>query len=485
LWTERERLRSRRLWAGAAGLFILGITPYLYLPLRSRLNPVFVWSPIRNLSDLWDHISGREYGPRMFSFPLFMVLGNLKGYARLLWGEFGIGLALLLTGIWALRRDVGLLGLLGATWALDVAFGANYDVSDVEVFFLPSLFAVALVVARGLAWAWGRVRFRAAIAVLSAFLPAWGFSAHFHRCDLHNNRIARKFGEDVLHNLAPGALLLTRGDDMAFILLYLQKVEGVMPNVTVVSRNSRALSEPYGPDYRWLSPRDKALRRRWRELKWLSKGKRPVYYEVKADVPAIPRVRPFPDGLVFRALREGEDVPDPLEFWRRCDIDSLERLPFHKDIWVRKILSNYRLAQGEAYLAAGDTARAAAAFERMAELVPDSKTVQHNVGVLFYRLGDLEEAREHLLRAVRLDPRNAGARYLLGRSFERLGAFQEALSWYREALRWGFPEDRVFDAMGAVYAEMGRIEEARRWWRRALEVNPYNAEARRNLSESR
>jgi len=367
---------------------------------------------------------------------------------------------------------VGLLGLLGGTWALDVAFGTNYDVSDVEVFFLPSLFAVALVVARGLAWVWEKLRPGAVLVALSAFLPAWAFSAHFHKCDLHNNRIARRFGEDVLHNLAPGALLLTRGDDMAFILLYLQKVEGVRPDVTVVSRNSRALSELYGPDYRRLSPRDKALRRMWKERRWLSKGRRPVYYEVKADVPGIPGVRPFPEGLVFRALREEEDAPDPLEFWRKCDVDSLERLPFYKDIWVRKILSDYRLTQGEAYLAAGDTARAAVAFERMAELVPDSKTVQHNAGVLFYRLGDWEKAREHLLRAVRLDPRDAGARYLLGRSCERSGAFQEALSWYREALRWGFPEDRVFSAIGAVYAEMGRIEEARRWWRRALEVNP-------------
>ena len=482
LWRERRRLGEVRTSAWALGLFLLGITTYLYLPLRSRLGPSFVWTPIRNLSDLIHHISGGEYGPRMFSFPLPMILDNLLGYAELLWKDLGPGLVLLPLGIWVLHRDLGLSGLLGVAWTLDVAFGANYDVSDVQVFFLPSLFVVFLVTAVGLAWVWDKLRPKVSAVLASSFLPLWSFSSHLYTNDLHENRIAERFGMDVLENLAPKALLLTRGDDMAFILLYLQKLRGLRPDVTLVSRNSRAMSEPYGPDYRWLSPKDKAFRRRWKELRWLSEGRRPVYYEVEADVPRVRGVKVLPEGLVFRALREWEEAPDPLDFWRRCDPDSLEDLPFYKDIWVRKILSDYRLAQGRAYLAVGDTLRAKECFRRMAELVPDSRTVQHNAGVLFYLLGDWSEAKGYLLRAVRLDMRDAGTYFLLGRTCERSGELQEALEWYGKAARWGFPEDRVLSSFGVVYAKMGKYEEARRFWRNALELNPKNVEAFRNLS---
>lgn len=57
-WEKRDRT-----WLYAALLFLLGISVYLYIPLRVVGNPIMSWGTPHTLEDLYNHISRRQYGP--------------------------------------------------------------------------------------------------------------------------------------------------------------------------------------------------------------------------------------------------------------------------------------------------------------------------------------------------------------------------------------------------------------------------------------
>src|SRR4030095_14863924 len=58
--------------------------------------------------------------------------------------------------------------------------------------------------------------------------------ANYHRIDQSHNSIARRCGEDVFGTAKPGAILLGAGDGIVSPLIYLQTVEGIGQQITLI-----------------------------------------------------------------------------------------------------------------------------------------------------------------------------------------------------------------------------------------------------------
>src|SRR5205823_6492665 len=56
----------------------------------------------------------------------------------------------------------------------------------------------------------------------------------YRRIDQSRNSVARHFGEDVFNAIRPNSILVVSGDGLAFPLIYLQKVENVGKETTLV-----------------------------------------------------------------------------------------------------------------------------------------------------------------------------------------------------------------------------------------------------------
>ena len=59
-------------------------------------------------------------------------------------------------------------------------------------------------------------------------------ATNYRRIDQSRNLIARYFGEDVFNTIRPNSILLVSGDGLAFPLMYLQKVENLGRETTLV-----------------------------------------------------------------------------------------------------------------------------------------------------------------------------------------------------------------------------------------------------------
>jgi hypothetical protein len=80
---ERRKLLDWRLMLKAAGLFFLGLTPYLYLPVRSWMNAPFEGNNPGNLERFWYVVSGGNLTGTFFAFGPAELLGRLAFY----WGH--------------------------------------------------------------------------------------------------------------------------------------------------------------------------------------------------------------------------------------------------------------------------------------------------------------------------------------------------------------------------------------------------------------
>jgi hypothetical protein len=124
------------------GFFFFGLLPYLYIPLRSSMNPTWNWGAIGfSLSKLLGHISGNEYRGLFLSSGFELNVGT---FTSLIWKEFHLGiLIVILISIIYLcfnyrkvkeNWQVGFWVLLAACALI---YSLLYGITDIDTYFLP------------------------------------------------------------------------------------------------------------------------------------------------------------------------------------------------------------------------------------------------------------------------------------------------------------------------------------------------------------
>lgn len=128
-----------------------------------------------------------------------------------------------------------------------------------------------------------------------------------------------------------------------------------------------------------------------------------------------------------------------------------------------------------------------AAAELKAHLVrhPDHARAHNDLAAYNYRLGDREAALRHYRSAVELDPREAIFRKNLADLCFVEGELDEAIAIYL-ALFQDNPRDvETLLNLGIISESVGQTAEAESFYQRALELEPWNAEVRRRITEMR
>src|SRR5215203_5961883 len=229
-----RKLVDVRLVLGGAGLFMLGLTPYLYLPIRAAMDPPMDANNPTNLERFWYVVSGGNLTGSFFSFGPSELPGRMIFYFEHLLDNTHLLVAMVaLTGavILLLRdRAVGIfLGFLYFGWLFHAALN---DIPDVDVYFIPTYLVVSLWAAVGfgtllaeiepLTSDFPRVTKGAVIGVLSAMmllLPLLGVGATYAKVDMSGVYRGRKEIEAVAENAAPNATILHHRSSMWYMVL--------------------------------------------------------------------------------------------------------------------------------------------------------------------------------------------------------------------------------------------------------------------------
>ncbi len=233
--------RRRVTWLALLCL-LAGLSVYAYLPLRAAQQPLLNWGDPSTLERLWWHVTAKQYRVNLFSSSPGRI-GEQLVFGLGLWARqfTPLGLAVAGLGLWALwRRDRRLLAFTVLVVLFDVLYAVNYDIAeDGDAYYLPAFLMTAVWIGWG-AWAalaWARKRGPTTwgtVAVTSLLLPALALGVNYRHDDKSRYYVAYDYATNTLNNVATDGLLFTDDWQLYSPLLYLQHVERLRPDVTVV-----------------------------------------------------------------------------------------------------------------------------------------------------------------------------------------------------------------------------------------------------------
>ncbi len=400
----RARLRvgegRRALTHDAIGLAV-GLSPLLYLPLRSHALPVLNWGHPADLPGLLRHLGRTQYGS--FAWPALAAwldllwtwiktltaVGSILAWPLAAWAIAArrrsgsvrtLTLWLLLTGPVAVT---GLAGLL-----------KGEQLVGVDVFLLPSVAFFLLLAGGGIEkMVPGR---RAAVIAASVILFGWGawlFTSGRQSCDRSGNWIALDYGRALLVELPRDAVLFAYADRETFPIMYLQKVLGERPDVTV-----RTLGGPPDRDVYWhpVVPIDTRLRLR----------DRPIFTTIPH--PPFAAATCVPHGLAYQHVPQGSGGEAAAPRWRPVTLRF--RPGARLGYFERAALASVDVHHAAYLFATGKTDSALIVVDRAASAVADNAWLLTNLGTLLANVGELGRAEVLWRRAVAVDPELAPAR---------------------------------------------------------------------------
>ena len=295
LMVNPRALTNWKLYAGAAAVVVLGLSIHLFLPLRASLDPIINEADPSTWQSLWDSLARRQYDkPSIMLSPvdresprgiglLAAQIGNYLQYFDWQWARSVAGndslfggarplftllfSALGLFGAWTHykkdRASWAYVAVLFATLSLGLTFYLNFrygytwgsreeipmewrEVRERDYFFIVGFSVWGVWAGIGLAALWRRLANwvaenkaqladrRLAVAspvLILAFLPLF---LNWSWADRSYDYTARDWAYNLLQSVEPYGVLFTNGDNDTFPLWYLQEVEGIRKDVTVI-----------------------------------------------------------------------------------------------------------------------------------------------------------------------------------------------------------------------------------------------------------
>ncbi len=229
---------------GGVGLFLVGLVPYAYLPLRARMDPAMNVEDPSNWERFEDMLTGGEFKDQMWAFGPAELPGRFVMYLDHLSGQlhWAIVMSAIVGLVYLLLRDRAAFALLGFLFAGLLFYALEYDISDVYHYFIPTYALLALCASVGLGAILGEAeilagRFGArasvaAAAVLSAVVLAVvlsGVGDRYREVDMSEDYEGRRILSVVARETAPNAIVIHHRNPLQYMRLVENRREDITP----------------------------------------------------------------------------------------------------------------------------------------------------------------------------------------------------------------------------------------------------------------
>jgi hypothetical protein len=288
--------RMFRLLGAMAACFIIGITPYLYLPIRANMHPVFLWGNPNTFERFYWHVSAKQFSVWIFSakgsIPVFLLLiGSLitlsaiglrkyktiskyfhsgafvmmavltfiffssagetvtkqfNTFTDSLWGEFGKGLILFaLPGIYRLSKfNIKIYYFTLLTFFGCMLYSVNYDIHDIFSYFLLSYITIAVWIAFGALFLFEKLSeniktsiHRIAFASVLVILSLIALNTNYKENDESSNYYVEQFTMNIFKNVVPkGIIISSQWDFWVSASWYYHFVKNIRPDIIVIDK---------------------------------------------------------------------------------------------------------------------------------------------------------------------------------------------------------------------------------------------------------
>lgn len=399
--TNWRLLIDAKAWGTSLAFFVLGLSIYIFLPLRAIHDLELNWGDPDAISKFrW--VLFREGYPRQgLARPWGLFWKQLKTF-DIFYGFSVAGFLIGALGIIAYfkKKFVEILVTLAVFLVLSVGiviYGnpVEENVFLIESFHTPSYMIFSVWIGVGLFFIMSMIyRFAGKVAelkamtiasgLLMALLPLSLFAYFYPWNDRSDDFIAYDYAKNELASMPSNSILFTWGDSGAFPLWYLQIVERYQPGVLLV--HTPHLSTKWYIDelpatvrkgqLQWIAKEDLYAETAFIIMLRENYGKYPLFidFSTRYSVP-IEGYLSIPHGLIYELSTDAMKVPDT-SLWGRYAMRGIYKKDPYRDLDTGKAVAIYANALfdgGTHLLRLGYADEAYAQFGEVIKINPDMK----------------------------------------------------------------------------------------------------------------
>ena len=425
-----------------SSFFVLGISLYLFLPIRSHLSPGINWGRPDSLVNLFSYITRS-------SQPTSVVTSSVIPYLNRFWFtisfpviQFGLPLFWLgVFGVYTMFKQskrffiftflLFILNLITAAWAADFSL-RNYDLLGYLLpslsifaiwfamgifFFTESMLKVGRISRRWFDFAHHKRRYARQTHIFKVFLcgsilllPLFQIARNLHQCNKRSNDCAYQYAEQILNSVKKDALIIVEDDNTLTTLWYLNHAEKKRPDVKIIS--SSALGQK--------SYRDQ-LREQYKEVglpKIESENSQKIAYHLcRLNIDKMPIYCQYytndtvfahhlsPAGYLFEYHRQRVALSDSdIKMQKEFLETNLKNKRF--DLITKEHFGNLIFNTGVFYNHLGISTASLEYFLWALEIDPSNSRIYAQLGKAFLKMGQTNKAKEFFQAALELDPYN-------------------------------------------------------------------------------
>lgn len=408
---------GKRSWKAIARLippFLLGLSVYLYLPLRASSSPLLNWGNPSSVERFFWHLGGKQYRIWLFSSS-DAAWTHLSAFFSGLPAEFAVvGLVMALVGLIGLWRASRHLAYGTAMmFVVCVLYSVNYDIHDIDSYFLLAYCCVGVWAGVGLliAGSWwaafsGWKNWTAGLLLLGCgcvpLVVAYG------EMDRSGHVLVEDYTRNLFSSVEKGGVVLSyQWDYWLSASYYFQYVRGERTDVFVIDkellRRSWYLKELEGRYPAFMQrcrgeieaftrevykfehdlPYDGAMiESRYVAMihamiqRSIAHG--PVYVTPEIEEKFTAGYRRVPEGLVLRLVSGGQYSPPQMPEWVIRPFGGTGRL----EVVIWQLYGGAYLARGDYFLGNGGMEEAKKAYKKGLTFDPASQVLRSRLAGL-------------------------------------------------------------------------------------------------------
>jgi Flp pilus assembly protein TadD len=495
---DHKALCSFKNFAFLSLFFLLALSLYVYLPIRTEAGAAIHWGDPNTLARFFAHVSASSHRQGyVLTKSSWDYLLRTKEILWFVGGQFGAVLPLALWG-WLKLPETRWKICFFALILFDLIYGVFLNIISLEVtpFGLPSCLALAILIGLGTAQLLTTVRKCASVSsftkkiihVAVLLIPAGALSFNYGSCNQSRNYMAYEHALNTFRTLDNEATLFLDGDNNIFPVMYGRIVEKMREDVTLYDRPNLFFKMPWMEEYRdspvgkWETIRPAV------EQRIIEEAQGAVYYAVfnPAAISLEDRHALYPFGILYKITeRETPSLQEPGQsVWPLYATESLMS-DFRKDFMNREVGAYYYFALGKHLLAAGRSDEGLKAMAQASRVGYDHTTLHSDMAVFLTDRGFFEQARSELEKALIHYDDLSGVYNNWGYYYHQLGDYGQAAQWYRKALELRPEEQGYCNNLGLALFHGGRKAEADAAFQKSLEIAPNQPELRSFLQTKR
>ena len=237
-------LEVRNLSAGI-GCMILGMAPFLYLPMAAARRPALDWGNPEKLTNFLRTVTRHQYHFEV-NLSLKMFMDQIAASISLLWTQWPPAfLSFALIGMLFLFKQKRSYFHLALSFLFFTApfttYVTNVDVSSsgpmisaenkalVSVFYIPSYLFLSILMGLGLYHITTTAQQKVNVFILTIsimLVPLFACTANYQKVDMSRYYFAERYTDNLLNSIEKNSIVIANWDPFIFPMMYYQQVQG-------------------------------------------------------------------------------------------------------------------------------------------------------------------------------------------------------------------------------------------------------------------